>query len=75
MIFSLYTVYKKHDDDKNSRPNQRKSASITANAQIIVLSTVIKLTEMFCRYFSSESKTRNIIQLFVIFNDILFMSV
>ena len=40
MIFSLYAVYKMHDDDKNWRSNERKIASTIASARAILLSTV-----------------------------------
>ena len=40
MIFSLYTVYKKYDDDKNWLSNQRKIASVIASVRIILLSTI-----------------------------------
>ena len=40
MIFRLYTVYNKRDDDKNWRSNQRKIESIIASARIILLLTV-----------------------------------
>ena len=41
MIFRLYTVYNKHNDDKNWRSNHRKIASIIAFAPVWLLSTVI----------------------------------
>ena len=40
MIFSLYTVYKNHDDDNNWRSNHRKIANIIASARIVLLSIV-----------------------------------
>ena len=40
MIFNLHTAYKKHEDDKNWRSNQRKIASIIACARIIFLPTI-----------------------------------
>ena len=39
-MFSLYTVYKKHDDVKIWRSNQSKIACIIANARIILLPTL-----------------------------------
>ena len=46
MIFSLFTVYKKHDDGKSWRSNRRKVASIIASAWIILLPSVQHLEEM-----------------------------
>ena len=40
MFLTLYIVYKKHDDDKNSRSNQRKIARIIASDPKILLSIV-----------------------------------
>ena len=37
MIYKLYSVYKKHNDDKNWRLKKRKIASIIASAQMILL--------------------------------------
>ena len=42
MIFSLYTVHKKHDDNKNWRSKNRKLTSIIINARIILLSNLIR---------------------------------
>ena len=44
MIFRRYTVYNKHDDDKNWLSNQRKTVSIIASARIILLPTVQTLS-------------------------------
>ena len=40
MKFRLYTVYNKHDDDKNWRSDQRKIASDITSARIIFLPTI-----------------------------------
>ena len=40
MIFSLYTAYNKHENEKNWRSNQRKIASIITSDRTILLSTV-----------------------------------
>ena len=40
MIFCLYTVCKKHDDDENWQSNQRKIPSIIASDRVILLLTV-----------------------------------
>ena len=45
MIFKLYTVYNKHDDDENWRLSQRKIASIIASARIILLLIVPTKTD------------------------------
>ena len=40
MIFSLYIVYKKYNDDKNWRSNHRRIASIITSPRIILLPAV-----------------------------------
>ena len=40
VIFMHYTVYKKHDDDKNADQTREKIASIFASPGIILLPTV-----------------------------------
>ena len=40
MILNLYTVYTKHDNDKNSLSGHRKIVNIVASARIILLLTV-----------------------------------
>ena len=42
LVFRHYTVYKKHDDDKNWQLIERKIESIIASARIILRPTVME---------------------------------
>ena len=53
-------MYKKHDNDKNLRSNQKKIASIIASAEIILLLTLfdeetIVLMQAFCAFYMRSS--------------------
>ena len=56
MIFSLYTVYKKRNDDKYWRLNQRKIASIIdSSTRIILLPTVWDNKGKECFSYDADS--------------------
>ena len=60
MIFRLYTVNNKFFYYKNWQWNQRKIASITASARIILLPTV--LPEIDFMYSTKESENKDAVE-------------